>query len=532
MRITTLGALAALSMTLTSTAVWQISAPADEVVADASDADASDTDPVAAEEPGPTADGGDTKVEADAPPPDQSTFLAGKTLMVEGRVGHGRMLADARGETFLYVDVRNELSAAGSNTLDARGNFRDAVARTSAEPLNLAIVIDHSGSMKGQRERNALDAAAGMISRLRDGDTVSVVSYNTKAHTIVPVTTLDARNRDRVISDLRVGVASRPSGNTCVSCGVEAGLQTLQGRRPGIDRMLLLSDGEANRGVRDEPGIRRLAREARNRGVSISSIGVDVDYNEVLMSAIAREANGRHYFSETGSNLDSIFDQELDSLIQAIAKNGQLIVELAPGVRVVEVFDRSYQQVDRRVIVPMGTFSAGEDKTLLMRLEVPPSPEGGRPLAHVSLSYDDLSTREPGECFGELATVMTATPAEVSPLDAIVLARLTKSETAKTLQQSNALFALGRADEAQRLVEEHLGTVRERHRKTRKKKASGGLIDPFNRDFDEAFNDQASVLEGASGAFEDAAAEPAPATSRPAKAQVRRNAEQADLLSL
>ncbi|PRQ04275.1 von Willebrand factor type A domain protein [Enhygromyxa salina] len=514
MRIAIVGALAALGMSLTSAAVWKYTDPDKLDAASTVSSDAPDSP-----REGP-------KVDDDDPEPaklvDKSTFVAGETLMVEGRLGQSKMLADTRGETLLFVDVRNE-----PDPLDPLG------ARTSFAPLNLAIVIDHSGSMKGQRERNAHDAAAGMIRRLRDGDTVSVVSYSEQARIVVPVTTISTVTRERLIRDMLDGVGTRPSGNTCISCGVDLGMRTLAGRRAGIDRMLLLSDGEANRGVRDEAGMRVLARQARNRGATISSIGVDVDYNERLMSAIAREANGRHYFSETGANLEQIFDQELESLVSAVAKDTELVVELAPGVRVAEVLDRSYQQVDRRVIVPMGTFGAGEDKTFLMRLEVPPSPVGERPIANVTLSYEDLAGAEPGECFGELATQMTAAAAEVSPLDAIVLSRLTRSETAKTLERANSLFAQGRTAEAQAAVDEHLEQIRSR------RKTAGALVkakeffDPFGRDLDDDFAEQAGVLDKANAGFGEAAAAPEPAAaSRPGKAQVRRNAEAADAFAL
>lgn len=515
MRIAIVGVLAALGMTLTSAGVWSMTAPkqADDALT-SSPAKRGDTPQ------------GDPNVKPDDPPPpklvDKSTFVSGKTLMVEGRLGHGRMLADARGETFLFVDVRSEL-----DQLEQLGS------RSGFEPLNLAVVIDRSGSMKGQRERNAVDGAVGMIRRLRDGDTVSVVSYSEQAQIVIPVTTISSATRERMIQDMFASIGDPPSGNTCISCGIDLGMRTLAGRRAGIDRMLLLSDGEANRGVQDEAGIRVLARQARNRGATISSIGVDVDYNERLMSAIAREANGRHYFSETGENLEQIFDQELDSLVTAIAKDGKLVVELAPGVRVAEVLDRSYQQVDRRVIVPMGTFAAGEEKTFLIRLEVPPSPAGERPIAAVTFSYDDLSGSQPGECFGELATNMTATPADVSPLDAIVLGRLSRSETARTLETANALFAQGRTAEAQAAVDEHLRQINTRREVAETLSKAKDFFDPFGRDLDNEFSEQAGVLDDANAGFVEAEASPEPASaSRPGKAQVKRNAAQADAFSL
>lgn len=516
MRITTVGILATLGMILTSTAVWSATAPksasSPEQRADASDDDSKKTPP----------DGDDELLDDQAPPPvDKSTFVAGNSLMMEGRLGHAKLLADARAETFLFVDVRSE------------PDVLDQLGKRGFEPLNLAVVIDHSGSMKGQRQRNALDAAAGMIRRLRDGDTVSVVAYDDNARVVIPVTTVSASTRERIILDMEAGMAGSPSGHTCISCGVELGMRTLAGRRAGIDRMLLLSDGEANRGVKDEAGIRTLARQARSRGATISSIGVDVDYNERLMSAIAREANGRHYFSETGENLEQIFDQELESLITALAKDGKLVVELAPGVRVAEVLDRSYQQVDRRVIVPMGTFAAGEEKTFLLRLDVPASPVGERPIASVTFSYEDLLAGGTGECFGELAAQMTKTPSEVSPLDAIVLGRLTRSETARTLEQANSLFAQGRTSEAQAIVDDHLSKLETRRKQASAVASGAGFFDPFDRNLDEVFAEQADVLDDAHAGFDAAAAAPEPAAaSRPGKAQVRKNAEKADAFAL
>jgi Ca-activated chloride channel family protein len=517
MRIAVVGVLAALAMTLTSSAVWSMTEPSETAERSAKPgADA--TDP--SKRKGP-------KVENDPIDPpklvDKSTFVTGKTLMVEGRLGHARMLANAQSETYVFVNVRSEVDSA---QLGIGGTG------TAFEPLNLAIVIDRSGSMVGQRERNAIDAAAGMIRRLRDGDTVSVVSYSNEARIVLPVTTVSTATHEQLIRSMIDNMSDKPDGSTCISCGIDLGMRTLVGRRAGLDRMLLLSDGEANRGVTDEPGIRSLARQARNQGATISSIGVDIDYNERLMSALAREANGHHYFSETGSNLEQIFDQELESLVKTVAKDGRLEVELAPGVRVAEVFDRAYQQVDRKVIVPLGNFTPGEDKTFLMRLEVPPSPAGERPIANVTLSYQDLALREPGECFGELAMQMATSASEVAQLDAIVLGRLSRAETVRTLEQANLLFAQGRTAEAQATVDAHLKNLEAQRKTATTLSKAKDFFDPFNRNLDDDFAEQDVALDEAAAGFEAAAAAPEPTAAPAGRSQVRKNAEKADALAL
>jgi Ca-activated chloride channel family protein len=515
MRIAVVGVLAALAMTLTSSAVWNLTAPSESSEPWAQPG--KDTEP--SKRTGP-------KVEPDDKPEppklvDKSTFVTGKTLMVEGRLGHARMLANATSETYLFVDVRSEVDSSGFG------------AGSAFEPLNLAIVIDRSGSMVGQRERNAIDAAAGMIRRLRDGDTVSVVSYSNEARIILPVTTVTSVSHEQLVRTMVDNMSDRPDGSTCISCGLDLGMRTLVGRRPGIDRMLLLSDGEANRGETSETGIRSLARQARNQGATISSIGVDIDYNERLMSALAREANGRHYFSETGSNLEQIFDQELESLVKTVAKDGRLEVELAPGVRVAEVFGRAYQQVDRKVIVPLGTFTPGEDKTLLLRIEVPPSPEGERPIANVTLEYHDLATRQPADCFGELAAQMLTSASEVSQLDAIVMSRLSRSETARSLEQANLLFAQGRTAEAQAVVDATIELNAKRRKEAGTLSKAKDFFDPFGRDLEGDFAKQDDALDEAAAGFNAAEAAPEPAAaSRPGRSQVRKNAEAADAFEL
>lgn len=522
MRPLTLGFLAALGMTLTSATVWSLTSPA-VAVADGSGGPVEPGD----DEGEDGQEGGDDEREIPVAKVDKSTFVTGvqgKPMMLEGRLSQAKMLAGQANEAMLFVDVRNELEPG----FDARGG--------AGEPIHLAIVMDRSGSMVGQRERNAFDAAEGMIRSLRDGDTVSVIAYADEASILVPVTTIDALARERVINDMRIATTELPSGHTCISCGIDLGMRTLERRGAGISRMLLLSDGEANRGTRDEQGIRVLARQARNEGVTISSIGVDIDYNEKLMSAIARESNGRHYFSETGSNLGEIFEQELQSLIHTVASDAKLVVELAPGVRLAEVFDRSYQQVDRRVIVPLGTFAAGDSKTLLLRLDVPAGAVGERAIANVTLNYESVPTvggrSEPGECFGELAAELTGSASEVSPLDAIVLARLTKAQTARTLTTANDLFAQGRTGEAEKLLGEQLDLITSNKSSAGVAAGAAGFADPFDRNLDDDFAKQAGAISRAKANFEDAGSAPEPAAAAPAKKQIRENAASADAFAL
>ena len=74
-----------------------------------------------------------------------------------------------------------------------------------------------------------------------------------------------------------------------------------------VTRVLLLSDGLANRGVTDPRAIRRLVRGARQGGVAISTLGVGVDYDEDLMQDIAENGGGRYSYIEHPNQMADIF---------------------------------------------------------------------------------------------------------------------------------------------------------------------------------------------------------------------------------
>lgn len=491
MRIATLSLLTALSMTATSAAVWAVA-------------------------PGPSAPGagvggtrGPLVAQGDPAVDVHTSFSAGQTLRLEGRVGHAELRRGARRETYALVNVTAPTDAAGASA-----------------PLNLAIVIDRSGSMKGKRLESALEAARGMVRRLRDGDVVSVVAYDTTTELRLGATTIDSTSRERALGAID-GIVAK--GDTCISCGIEAGMDQLRLRTGMVDRILLLSDGEATAGVKDLEGFRRLAEQCLRRNVAVSSIGVDVDYNERVMSLLARTSNGRHHFVENASALPRVFEAELESLVKTAANDAELTVELAPGVEVLEVFDRGFRREGSRLIVPFGSFSAGEQKTLLVRLAVPADREGDAlDVARFSLSYRDLALGAQGTCSGDLGTHLLAVTQRDAPLDPLVAARLQRSTTSSALIEANQLFNSGRTEEAKKKLAASISAA-ESERARAVAAAPADKKEAVDRDFQR----QASALGDANDAF---AAEPSPAPvtagaapqpaapSRKGKAQVRSNA--------
>ncbi len=385
------------------------------------------------------------RVEIPATPPirsepkgDDARFTAGQTLTVDARLGHATVAQNAAGETFLFASV------AASDSVDTRA--------LATPPLSLAIVVDRSGSMKGDRIANAIAAAVGTIDRMRDGDMVTVVSFDTAADVVVAPTEITSQSRAAIQQSIR-GI--RLGGDTCISCGLEAAMAAMERAPFGADRvsrMLLLSDGATNHGIKDAPGLRALAGRMRDRGFSISTIGVDVDFDEKVMAALAQESNGRHYFVANPSGLAAIFAQEFDALVATLARETEMAVDLAPGIEVEQVFDRAFRRQGSKVIIPFGTFSAKQEKTVLMKVRVAADHDGVMPVAAVKLTYRDLLKRTDGTCEGKLALHVTSDGSEQKDVDPFVAARLARSRTSRTLTDANLLFEQGRVDDARGLL--------------------------------------------------------------------------------
>jgi Ca-activated chloride channel homolog len=361
-------------------------------------------------------------------------FTSGAKLMLEGRAGHARILQGSSGQTFALLEIT--------------GQGEGAPAVTSKS--DLSIVIDRSGSMRGTRIRNALSAATKAVQHLREGDTVSVVAFDQRSEVVVPRTPINETTRAIVLRRIDgIGLG----GDTCISCGITDGLSQLGRSLSATSRMILLSDGDANRGLRDVTAFRSLGAAARSQGVTITTIGVDVDFNEKLLAAVSSESNGRMLFVENDGALDRAFEEETNRLTTALASNAEVTIDLPEGVDLIRVYDRTFQREGRSLRVPIGSLNKGDVRTVLLELRADTRETGPLTLANVKMTYRDLATDREGECRGTLRIDRTDDSAAVSALDPLVLSRLQRVETASVLREVNQLVESGKADEARRRLE-------------------------------------------------------------------------------
>lgn len=195
-------------------------------------------------------------------------------------------------------------------------------------PINVALVLDRSGSMSGEPLAAARDAALRFASFLTAEDRLSVIAFDDDVDLLYgpgPGNDPGAELAIRRITD---------QGSTNLSGGwIEGHRQVSRGILQGTNRVILLTDGQANRGVVDVQALRRLAAGAADNQVSTTCIGFGPGFNEDLLQAMAEGGNGRFWYVETADQMTGSFEGEIEGLVSLAAQNLSVEVTLThPGV--------------------------------------------------------------------------------------------------------------------------------------------------------------------------------------------------------
>jgi len=202
-------------------------------------------------------------------------------------------------------------------------------------PMNLVVVVDHSGSMASDGRLDKVKAGLHtMIDHLQDDDRLALVEFDDLVDVDAPLgTTLDRPALHAIINRLT------PRGATDIYDGLEHGFQLL-GDAPASERqnrVILLSDGNATAGNTSQSAIMDMAKARVQLGIGLTTIGVGADFDVGLMRGLAEQGAGNFYFLEDPSAATEVFTEELDYFMQPLALDIRLTATAGPGYRLGEV---------------------------------------------------------------------------------------------------------------------------------------------------------------------------------------------------
>lgn len=294
-------------------------------------------------------------------------------VAVEADLGQRVMPVDKAGKVYLRLSIK--------------GGTRSREERRT--PVNVALVLDRSGSMAGDRIAAAKDAAEMALGRLAAEDIVALVAYNHGVDVMRRAGRLGGTDLRPVIARLAA------DGRTALHAGVVAGAEEVKRNfaEHRVNRVILLSDGLANVGPSTPRELGELGRDLGAKGISVTTIGLGLDYNEDLMQRLAAASDGNHAFVEKASDLAAIFNAEFGDALSVTAQDIEIVIECRAGFRPIRVLGREAAVEGNRIRMKLNQLQGANERYVVVEME---TPERGTPgdaeVARVTVDYLDLDS--------------------------------------------------------------------------------------------------------------------------------------------
>lgn len=315
-------------------------------------------------------------------------------------------------------------------------------------PVNVALVLDKSGSMQGEKIARARDAAQLAINQLNSGDIAAIVSYDHVVRVDVPATRVVDKNEFRQrINQIYA------DGNTALFAGVSKGAHEVRKflDRNRVNRVVLLSDGLANVGPSMPSELGRLGAALAREGMSVTTVGLGLGYNEDLMTQLAGMSDGNHAFAENADDLARIFAAEFGDVLSVVAQDVEVLIRCADGVRPLRVLGRDASIQGQQVSVDLHQIYGQQEKYIVLEVEVDAKTAyDARQLASVEVNYHNTISRQSERLNDGVEVSFTRSEVEVEEAtDKQVMTDAVSQVANEMSKQALELRDQGRVQEAQ-----------------------------------------------------------------------------------
>jgi Ca-activated chloride channel family protein len=363
-------------------------------------------------------------------------WLRGSTALAQGRVL-------AHGTRHVLAEIR--LTA-------ERG-----APQSESRPAALAVVLDVSGSMSGAKLEQARGALLELVNRMRDFDQIALVTYSDAARVVQPLARVgEVRNRLRmVIPTIQI------EGGTNIPSGLELGVSSLAlAPADMVRRVVLLSDGQDGSG-RPLEQITGEVRARANQGITLSSLGIGADYDERFMSQVADAGRGNYEFLRDGSQLRTFLARELQQATSTTIERAVAEITLPRGWRLSHAVGAEAERVGDVVRLPIGALFAGDERRVVLDLEVDAGAAGQLGALDVAVAYHAVPEhRDVRLAGGHLALHATESESDaLASRDATVIAEAESALVAVRQQEAVNAWRAGRRAEAEAITARNIATL-------------------------------------------------------------------------
>jgi Ca-activated chloride channel family protein len=332
--------------------------------------------------------------------------------------------------------------------------------RERRTPVNVAIVIDRSGSMQGERIAAAKEGARVALKRLAPDDTVALIAFNHDVEVLSPAAPL-RNSRDRLIEAID---GLEANGTTALYAGVKEGGRQVEEfvSDNNVNRVVLLSDGLANVGPSTPSELAELGRKLAGKGISVSTIGLGLDYNEDLMQRLAAASDGNHVFVERPSDLAEIFDREFGDALSVSARDITIIIECKAPFTPKRILGRDGSIDGARVTLKLNQLQAANERYVVVELAAPDShAEGTADVADISVTYVDLDAgAKPARAAAKPSVRFSANAKEVEEaVNKSVMSQVTQQVATENSEAAVSLRDKGDIAGARKVLEDNAAYI-------------------------------------------------------------------------
>lgn len=309
-------------------------------------------------------------------------------------------------------------------------------------PVNLVLAVDRSASMQEAGKLEFVKEAAGFIvDKMDSGDVVSVVDFGSQVNVLVPACQVDDK---QVIKNSIAQIRPKGATNMHGALSVSREQIAVYSDPSRVNRILLLSDGEATEGITEDEALRELARGMKDDGVAVTTLGVGEDYDEEILADISSVSGGNHYFIGDLQQMAGIFAEEMSRLLAIVAKEIVLEVAFSPFA----VLEKLNKRYDMDLSPGVARFrlddmEGGRHQPVMMALELKGKPAGKATLATVTVTYRDIVGT------GDVITVSEEIPVEFVDSSARLREGINREvlkqwEILRGVQEAQAIVQLGK----------------------------------------------------------------------------------------
>lgn len=389
---------------------------------------------------------------------------------IDARIGlsHGMLPANTPGKLWAVISLSANKEVTGS-TGSEPGSRR--------LPLNISMVLDRSGSMRGNPIDQVKQAAKFLVEQMGAEDFASLTVFDSDVEVVFP--SQHVTNKDLLKGAIEL---IRANGSTNLSGGLLRGYaEALKECRDGqVNRVMLLTDGMANVGITDSAALASKVHAMLEKNVSLSTIGVGLNFDEDLLIAQAEAGNGSYYYVKDADDIPGVFATELEGLLSVVAQGITLKVDGLSGCQVTAVYGYEPSFAGGGVSLSLPDMFADEEKRLVIEFTYPALPAGDHPVMSMNLAYADAMHGLANTSLGITATLTAAADAsQPQEPDFDVLSVVEIAKTAMEKDEIAEVIDKGDYDDARARLQERLTTLNDMKR-------SGRLAysKPLNKEID------------------------------------------------